>query len=119
VSALAFDKSGKLWIGTISGGLAVYNSHTPSPVPASLQAGNFPNPFAQSTTIVYEIPVAGKVQVAIYNAAGQCVSTLQDVQQPAGKHTLPWRAGGLAAGIYYCHILFNGTRSILPLLLLR
>lgn len=119
VSALALDKNGNVWIGTISGGLAVYNTHTPNPVPASPAVGNFPNPFAQTTTIVYEIPVAGKVQAAIFNAAGQWVANLQDEQRPAGKHTLPWRAGGLPAGVYYCHILFNNTRSVHPLLLLR
>jgi predicted outer membrane repeat protein len=63
----------------------------------------FPNPFARSTTIAYELQEAQKVQISIYNQMGKQVYFTQENQSP-GKQQVVWNAEGLPAGMYYYHI---------------
>lgn len=51
---------------------------------------NFPNPFNPTTTIRYEVPVAGKVVIKVYNMLGQEVRSLvNDIKQP-GRYSINW-----------------------------
>ncbi|RKY55696.1 MAG: hypothetical protein DRP96_12205 [Candidatus Neomarinimicrobiota bacterium] len=66
---------------------------------------NYPNPFNPSTTIAYDLPVAGKVKIVIYDILGREVRSLLDEFQAAGHYTLCWdgrnnRDNLVAAGIY-------------------
>lgn len=72
---------------------------------------NYPNPFGRlpfnpTTQIRYELPKAGHVTLAIYNALGQEVRRLVDREQPAGYHLVVWNGrdqhGKLVpSGIYH------------------
>jgi len=62
---------------------------------------NYPNPFNPATVFSYQIPVACKVNLSIYNLLGQRVATLVSAKQPAGAYRLEWNATGFASGIYF------------------
>ncbi len=67
--------------------------------------GNYPNPFNPETTIEYQLPRASRVEIAIYNLAGQLVRTLHQAHQPAGKYKLSWdgkdeRGNKVSSGVY-------------------
>jgi hypothetical protein len=69
-------------------------------------AQNYPNPFNSSTVIEYQIPDAGMVQVSIFNALGQRITTLVNQSQAAGRHQIGWdgkdAAGkAVANGVYF------------------
>ncbi len=51
---------------------------------------NFPNPFNPTTVIHYALPVAGKVQIEIFNIMGQKVKTLTSQIQAAGEYNVTW-----------------------------
>ena len=51
---------------------------------------NYPNPFNPETTIQYEIPKDGRVQIIIYNTQGQEIRKLVDEKQKAGYFTIHW-----------------------------
>jgi len=51
---------------------------------------NYPNPFANRTTIPFSLPMAGDVTISIFNIIGQQVRTLQSSHFPAGSHMLLW-----------------------------
>lgn len=51
---------------------------------------NFPNPFNPTTSIRYELPQSGHVQLTVYNILGQEVTRLVDAAQTAGFHTIQW-----------------------------
>lgn len=55
---------------------------------------NYPNPFSPKTTpitsISYQLPIATRVSLRIYNIAGQLVRKLVDKQQGAGDFSVHW-----------------------------
>ncbi|MDL1893140.1 T9SS type A sorting domain-containing protein [Sphingobacteriales bacterium CHB3] len=76
-------------------------------VPASFALfQNHPNPFNPSTTIDYEIPKAGKVELHIYDVLGQHVAELLSGEQTAGKHSVVWNGQNdegspVSGGVYF------------------
>jgi hypothetical protein len=66
---------------------------------------NYPNPFNPSTTIRFEVPQAGNVQLVIYDMTGRQIATLVDDNLAAGSHQVTWNgrdtAGmSVASGVY-------------------
>ena len=51
---------------------------------------NYPNPFNPETTIRFQIPGEGQVNLKIYNMRGQEITTLVDGQLSAGYHSIMW-----------------------------
>ena len=79
-----------------------------SPIPTvyALQQ-NYPNPFNNSTLLKYELPVAGKIELIIYNSQGQKVRTLEHGNRDAGKYLSRWDGRNdsgqpVASGLYLC-----------------
>ena len=52
----------------------------------------YPNPVLSSATLVYEIPVTGKVDITVYNLQGQKMATLFSGVKAKGKHSFNWKA---------------------------
>jgi arylsulfatase A-like enzyme len=71
---------------------------------AFMLAQNHPNPFNASTTISFEIPSDQYVVLEIFNTTGQKIATLTDQPLAAGRHTITWKAAGLASGTYFAAI---------------
>jgi len=70
---------------------------------------NFPNPFNPSTTLRYELPEDGLVNVTIYDMMGRQVSTLLSSHQTAGYKSIQWNATNdfgkpVSAGVYLYQI---------------
>lgn len=70
---------------------------------------NYPNPFNPSTRIAYSLPLAGAVELRVYNLAGQLIRTLQDAPSHAGQYALAWHgdtdAGArVPSGVYLARL---------------
>lgn len=61
---------------------------------------NYPNPFNPSTTIGFEIPVAGQTSVRVYNTLGQEVATLYNAWSEPGTYSVVWDASSMPSGLY-------------------
>jgi len=66
---------------------------------------NFPNPFNSTTTIRFDIPKAGLVQLEIYNLEGRLVETVVGKTLPPGKYSVQLNGHGtnglpLSSGVY-------------------
>lgn len=75
---------------------------------------NYPNPFNPETTIEYEIPARGAVQLIIYDTLGREVLKLVNEQQEAGFYRVTWngknsRGEKVSSGPYYYRLLFNNN----------
>ena len=69
------------------------------------QAGMFdlqnrPNPFSQETTISFELPASGHVQLVVYDMLGRPVITLLDEVRVQGLQEIQLEAIDLPSGIY-------------------
>ena len=77
---------------------------------------NYPNPFNPTTTIEYQIPKSGNVEINIFALNGQLVRTLESTHQTPGTHTVVWNARNndaqsVASGLYIYQVGFE--KSIL------
>jgi len=70
---------------------------------------NYPNPFNPVTTLRYDLPENGHVNIIIYDMLGRQVKTLMDQTQDAGYRSVIWDATNdygkpVSAGIYLYQI---------------
>jgi len=85
---------------------------------------NFPNPFNPSTTIRYELPEDGLVNITIYDITGRHISTLVSSHQNAGYKSIQWNATNnhgarVSAGIYLYKIQTGEFRQTKKMVLLK
>jgi hypothetical protein len=85
---------------------------------------NFPNPFNPETALRVELPRAGRVEVVVYDAAGQWVRALAEGWMPAGVQTLTWdgrdeRGREVGTGVYLARLRAGGTEDLRKMMLLR
>jgi hypothetical protein len=85
---------------------------------------NYPNPFNPGTEIVYSLPQAADVTLAVYNILGQKVATLINARREAGTHHVFWYGtdeGGqaVATGIYLYRLEADSFKESKKMLLLR
>ena len=62
---------------------------------------NYPNPFNALTVISYDLPKPSVIAIDIYDILGRKVSRLFEGIQPAGSHSVIWRADGFSSGLYF------------------
>jgi len=87
-------------------------------------AQNYPNPFNPSTSIEFSLPVAGHVQVEVFNILGRRVRRLIDRDLSAGEHRIVFdartdRGSSLATGIYFYRLTTDGFQDTRKMLLLK
>ncbi|MBN2426619.1 MAG: VCBS repeat-containing protein [Calditrichaceae bacterium] len=70
---------------------------------------NFPNPFNPTTTISYQLPVGGEVELSIYNLLGQRIAILVSEKQQSGMYNVQWDATGFTSGVYFYRIKVLGN----------
>ena len=69
--------------------------------PAVFRLGqNFPNPFNPSTTISFQVPIAGPVTLRVFDMLGRELATLVDERKDAGSYTARFDGANLASGVY-------------------
>jgi hypothetical protein len=88
--------------------------------PESFKLNNvYPNPFNNSTTIRYQLPATGQVELTIYNVLGQPLLTLVDERQAAGFYQMSWDASSYASGIYLLMVKSGRYKDVKKMLLVK
>jgi len=84
----------------------------------------YPNPFNPSTTIRYGLDADSHVKVEIYEITGQLITTLLNIEQTQGWHSVVWngtnqRGEQAPAGPYLSRIVVGNEVKTTKLMLLR
>lgn len=85
---------------------------------------NYPNPFNPTTTIEYQLPKSGNVEIRIFNLNGQLVRKLESTHQVPGTHTVVWDGrsiGGqtVASGLYIYEVAFENSMLAKKMLFIK
>ena len=75
-----------------------------------LTLANYPNPFIESTTVLYTLPVDGNVTLEIYDMVGQVVKTLVSKPQTSGNYNLKVDARTMSPGVYMLTLRLNNGK---------
>jgi len=83
-----------------------------------------PNPFNPSTSILFEMPRAGRAKLVIHDAAGRRIATLIDREVEAGWTTVRWDgrdAAGRrqASGVYFASVRTEFGREVQKMTLVK
>lgn len=62
---------------------------------------NYPNPFNSTTKIKYDLPIASKVELKLFDGLGREMNVLINSFQNAGYYEINYNASNLASGVYY------------------
>ncbi len=87
-------------------------------------SGNYPNPFNNTTTIHFSLPLKQEIELTVFDATGRRIRQLFRGYLPNGEYTIRWNgkndAGqSLASGIYYVLLISPNGKASQKLLLIR
>ncbi len=72
-----------------------------------LRIYNSPNPFNPVTTISFEIPEPGRIELTVYDILGREVEVLADEFYQAGEHRIKWNGSTDPSGMYFYRLVTN------------
>ena len=73
-------------------------------LPKAYSVQNYPNPFNPSTVIRFAVPVAGIVNLTVYNLLGEKVVTIINERMEQGVYERSFSGNNLATGVYICKL---------------
>jgi hypothetical protein len=84
----------------------------------------YPNPFNNSTTLAFSLPVAAKVSLSIHNLLGQTVRSWPDKHYSSGRHQVHWNGRSdqdvdLSSGIYFVKMQAGAQVALRKMVLVR
>jgi hypothetical protein len=79
----------------------------------------YPNPFNQSTSISYELPVASFLNISIYDIQGRKIAQLVNQMKPFGSHKVVFDAKDLSSGVYFAVLNTNSHTVTQKILLVK
>ncbi len=89
-------------------------------------AQNYPNPFAGTTRIAFEVPFGERdaVRLSIFDLQGRRVATLMQRPLPPGRHEVTWNGRAddgrpLASGLYLYRLEHGARRIVKTMTLIR
>ncbi|MCB5230340.1 MAG: GLUG motif-containing protein [Candidatus Cloacimonas sp.] len=97
--------------------LSADKSNVAKPLPMSLR--NYPNPFNPETTISFNLPKEGKVELSIYNIKGQLVKKVINRPMDAGQHVISWNGSDVSSGLYFYKLATPESSLINKMMLLK
>ena len=80
---------------------------------------NYPNPFNPSTSISYNIPESGLVELNVYDMLGNKIKTLVNEQKSAGNYEVRFDASNLSSGMYIYRLITSGFTETKKMLFMK
>lgn len=90
-----------------------------TPISQMIPSHNYPNPFTQSTQIVFSLQENVNTTVIVYDQRGKVVKLLFDGYLSKGEHQLEFDGRDLAGGMYFYTILSGKSTAKGKLMLIK
>jgi hypothetical protein len=65
---------------------------------------NYPNPFNPSTVISYQLPIASRIELRVFDALGREEAILVDAVKSPGNYSVRFDGSRLPSGVYLCRM---------------
>ncbi len=94
-------------------------------VPGSFSLSqNYPNPFNPTTSISFNLPTSGHVELTVFNILGQQVATLVNGSLTAGQHEATWNGSddsgdAVGSGIYFYRLVASNVTETKKMVLMK
>jgi len=83
-------------------------------------AQNYPNPFNPATNIRFNLPLASKVTLNVYNTAGQLVAqVVKNKAYSAGSHVIQFSSKRLPSGVYFYQLNAKKLSAMRKMLVIK
>lgn len=112
------DYKNRIYFRTVSYITGINDENSAIPTGYAL-AQNYPNPFNPTTTLAYNIPVAGQMRLTLFDVLGREVSTLVNGTVSAGRHEIRFDATQLASGMYFYKMDAGSYSAVRKMLLMK
>ena len=107
------------WILCLEGPPSVIDPEIrPQPRDVILSSAH-PNPFNPTTTISFELPVAGWVKLGVFDVYGRSVWALYEAPLHSGFHQVTFDGTGLASGVYIYQLTAGEFNAIGKMMLIK
>lgn len=83
------------------------NTQPPAETAAGPALRTYPNPFHETSTILFSLDKKGYTNLTIYDMTGRAVAVLVNAELPPGTHSATF-ADRVSPGIYILKLLHNG-----------
>jgi hypothetical protein len=86
---------------------------------SEISLSNYPNPFANSTSIQFNLPEAGQVSITVWNLLGEKVAEVTNNSYEAGSYVIPFDGAQLVPGMYHYKMEVNGETTTRTMIRIR
>ena len=80
---------------------------------------NYPNPFNNSTKIIFSLKEPAQIEVSVFNILGEKVSELFNGWKIEGEYEIDFTASQLTSGIYFCRVSSESETTVTKMVYLR
>jgi hypothetical protein len=101
---------------TVDGEFPAWTPDLPDAGPADLRLWCHPNPCRSTTTVCFDLPVAGPATLHLLDLAGRMVAERANGPAGPGVNTLRWELPMLPPGAYLCRVEQPGVMAQAPLI---
>ena len=82
-------------------------------------AGNYPNPFNNSTNIEFSLTKEMPISLQVYDINGRLAGDLASGMHASGKHIVNWKAQDVSSGIYFAKLSAGEHTKTTKMVLLK
>jgi photosystem II stability/assembly factor-like uncharacterized protein len=123
---LAVVDDGAVWV--VGSGGVIRHFETPESItpkeskfnlPHSYALSVYPNPFNPETTLAFDVPMMGRLRIAVYDVLGREVRVLADKVFAQGAHRIQFDGSALPSGAYFVRLDAGAISRTQKILLLK
>jgi len=99
--------------------LDAVNDLDPGVVTEFYMSNSYPNPFNESTTVEFGLPIASDVVVSVWDMHGRKIAELASGHHAVGRYEAVWHAGDVTSGVYIIRFESEQFQAMRKAILLR